>query len=109
MSFLIPMRRSAEHYDLIVIYDDKAFERMRAHDPAQVNLSMIGEPWTSLKLRQIWETHESAEDTKKVIDMIRAGGQTQAVLKFLFRGFEYRPDLGDDDGPYIEMAQRKPS
>lgn len=107
MSYMIP-RRQGEHFDVIVICDDMVLERMRRQDPAQLHVPAMGEPWASLKLRDVFLTYETPEDTAKVIALFRDGKHREA-MKFLFRGFEFRPDLGDDDAPYFNLTTRKPS
>lgn len=96
---LIPFTVSTLEYNVMVILEPEHTERMQKADPAQIGLEQLGQPWLSFNLKKIIITSPGAEDLKKVEELIARREVTEA-LKFLSRGFEYRPDQGDTGDAY---------
>ncbi|HWE51360.1 MAG TPA: hypothetical protein VG273_16330 [Bryobacteraceae bacterium] len=98
--FTVP--NSAEHYSIFVVLDDKNIERILAFDPAQIPFPLKG--WESKKLTRIFIGFADPRALDKATDLLKSGRLDEA-LHFLSRSFEFRPDLGDHDGPPVSIKQ----
>lgn len=96
---IIPLTISIHEFDLWVILEAENIERMRAYDPAEVILDKLPEPWNSMRVRNIQLCYATPLDMAEVTKRLQAG-EIQHALKFLSRGFRFRPDAGDHDAPY---------
>jgi hypothetical protein len=96
---LIPFEVGGGEFSVFVVLEGENLERMKANDPAQINVWKMGEPFARLKLRDVMITSPSADDVAKALVLIR-GGQPRKAMEFLSRGFKYQPDRGDSDLPY---------
>jgi hypothetical protein len=99
MLHCVPVQVSQHEYDLVVIADDTTIERMRQHDPAIFQMSKMPPPWPHMRLRSVYFCFEDTpgiETLKKLLDM----GELDQARQFLLRGFQERPDLGDNDDAY---------
>jgi len=104
----IPIRRKgAKEYDLFIVLEDENLARMKEYDPAEIEPSNMGAPWNGLRLRRILLCYANPEDAKLLPGLIR-DGRGKEVMDILTRGWRFRPELGDHDGPYINMGA-KPS
>lgn len=95
----IPFEIGGGEFSVFVVLEAENLDRMKANDPAQINVWKMGEPYTRLKLRDVIIASPSADDAAKALAMIRSG-QPRKALEFMSRGFAYRPDKGDSDLPY---------
>lgn len=108
--YVLPFQTTPEEYSIFVLLDDEGIERIKAYDPAQVDVAktLAGMPVRpGQRLMHIIIGYANQEDMKHVLELFQQGLRAEA-LKFLSRGFEFRPDLGDHDGPYVTLL-RKPS
>lgn len=86
-------------FNVFVILEDTNMERLKKFDPAQLGIEKMGPPWTSLKLNTVLIGYCPAEEMPHV-DALFQQRKAQEALQFLSRGFEFRQDLGDNDGQY---------
>lgn len=99
--------KSEEWYDVILVMTDETLERIKDHDPAQLDTRKILEHYKGREFRQLLICYESETDMVEVFRLFKEGNFFEAV-KFLHRGFKVLP--GDHDGPYHEMLHGpKPS
>lgn len=96
---LIPVTISTLEFDLWVILEHENMERLRAYDPGEIIVDKFPEPWRSMRVRNIQLCYATPLDMAEVTMRLKAG-EIQTALKFLSRGFKYRPDAGDHDDPY---------
>lgn len=83
-----------EHDAIIVVLDPANIERMKMADPAEVVLQQIGKQLVNPTIMICLE-RPSKEWTR-----ILQSGDLKAIIKFLQRGWKFRPDKGDHDrGP----------
>jgi hypothetical protein len=75
---------------------------MRQYDPAEVNIPKLGGYWWRLKLRDVVLAYATAADWEHAKQLFDAG-EGQAAMRYLSRGFRYRPDQGDHDDPYKSL------
>jgi hypothetical protein len=96
---VIPFQLNAEEFSVFVVLEDENLERMKANDPAQVNVWKMGEPYARLTLRDVIIASPTAADVATALQMARSGSPA-AAMEYLSRGFKFRPDKGDSDLPY---------
>jgi hypothetical protein len=87
-------------YSITVVLENDNIDRMWKYDPASVVLASLGRPWSELKLKDLVITYATEEEKGRVLEMC-ASGQVIDALRLLSRGFQFRPDQGDYDGPYV--------
>lgn len=95
----IPFELGGGEFSVFVVLEAENLDRMKANDPAQINVWKMGEPYTRLHLRDVIIASPTAEDVAKALQMARAG-QTRKAFEFLSRGFVFKPGEGDSDLPY---------
>jgi hypothetical protein len=103
---MIPFEVGNGQFSVFVILETENLERMKANDPAQLNMWKFPTPYSGLKLRDVIVSTPTVEDTSKALGMIRRGDPA-AALEYLSRGFKFKPKEGDNDLPY--RAEGKPS
>jgi hypothetical protein len=99
--FIIPLGIEPGIYSIFVVLDDDNLERIKKYDPAEIVTKSLGPPWTGRKLKDIVITYATAAEQAQVIAMCREG-RIREALRLLTRGWQYRPDRGDYDGPYLD-------
>jgi hypothetical protein len=96
---LVPFRVSDTQYSIFVVLSEENIRRIKTYDPAEVSIPKLPAEWQALRLREVligWATPREIAD-------LQACNDTEAVaaqLKKLTRGFAFRPQLGDANGPY---------
>lgn len=92
---LLPIETEGHKEDaVIIVLDPSQIERLNMADPAEVVLRQTGKHLVNPTI-QICLERPSKEWTR-----ILQSGDLKAILKFLGRGFKFRPDKGDHDrGP----------
>lgn len=108
--FCLPIQTSPTEWALYVFLQDENLERMHEYDPAVVTMAHLGDAFKKLELREVVVGWASAQDFDRVMELCQAGRPKDA-LRHLTRGFRYRPDQGDHDGPYLSVkpTEGKPS
>lgn len=92
---MIPVQ-SADHKSdmLLIVLDDANLARMAESDPAEVILRQSGK---TLVNPSILVCHQNG--TPEFARLLQTR-DLEAIIKYLQRGFAFRPDKGDhDDGP----------
>lgn len=105
---VLPFQLNAREYSVLIAFDDEGIERIRLYDPGELHLSMLGPPWIHLKLRDVIVTYCNADDLVRANEMCAAGDQ-KGAYRWLTRGFVFRPDQGDHDGPPVSLRSDKRS
>jgi hypothetical protein len=77
---------------LVLVLDEVAVERMRRGDPVQLSCKDVGlENGPNITI--------GFGDSPEFMAMVQRN-DIRAAIDYIYRGFEFRPDLGDhDDGP----------
>lgn len=98
----IPFKVSDLHYSIMVVFQDENLERIRAYDPAEISVPQIEQEMTlshNLRLKDVIVTYANPADMEHLEELWRQDKGHEA-LRFLCRGWKYRPDAGDHDrGP----------
>lgn len=100
--YVIPFQVSETTYSIMVVLLDENIERIKQRDPAEVTMKSLGSLWESLKLKDIIITYTTEAEMAQMMQLC-ATGRTPEALRRLTRGFVFRPDKGDHDGPYLSM------
>jgi hypothetical protein len=104
----ITMKRlTADITDLFLLLDTFQMERMMMHDPTQFDWQSLPGNHANSRLGHIvvaWLTTDELKQIQDLADNNRPGWQREALL-LVFRGFRFRPELGDHDGPPTELGK----
>lgn len=89
---------------LLIVLDPANLERMKAADPAEVQMAQLRKAGHLLLQPIIHICYE--ENTPEWRKLVQSG-DIKAILRFLGRGWKFRPEAGDHDrGPEsIHQAQ----
>jgi hypothetical protein len=63
-------------------------------------LRSLGGGWAGSTLKDVIIAYATAAEQQRVLELCSAG-QVKDALRLISRGFRYRPDRGDYDGPYL--------
>lgn len=101
---VIPFRHNADEYSIFCALDSEGVARIKAYDPAQLEISKLGDPWQGLRLRGVLVGYVTTADIEHIRKMLATdANNVEDILKYLSRGFAFRPEAGDHDGPYLSM------
>lgn len=105
--FTIPFQISETEFSIMIVLQDENIERMKEYDPAELSLPLLSGPFLNvLDLRDIIISYATADDYQKVTELCRRR-EPHKALKYLSRGFKFRPDKGDSDLPYESLMPEK--
>ena len=96
--FVLPIKTEGHKRDaLIIVLGPENLERMKQGDPAELQLKQLRQAGKELVDPAILLCYEEPSPT---LNRLIQGGDITAVIKYLQRGWKYRPDAGDHDrGP----------
>lgn len=92
-----------QRYDLCVILQDDNIARMKTYDPAELLTANLPQIYQSRKIRNVIIMYATEEEVPRITAMCRAG-QIKEALKYLSRGWVFRPEAGDNDDPYRHVC-----
>jgi hypothetical protein len=95
----MPVQMDKTYYCIFVLLEDDNLARIREFDPAEVNVTQVGAPWSELKLRDVVIAYLAPFDKEEFMRLCSMKTPREA-LRLVTRGFRFRPELGDhDNGP----------
>jgi len=100
----IPFSDEPGTYYLAILLEDENLDRMKRADPAIFNLPPTPQ-FAHMQLKSVLLGRISPDGKKHLLELI-ASGDGLAILRYVTRGFEYRPDLGDHDGPPLSLRTK---
>lgn len=95
----IPFSINQGRFNVLIVLEQDGIDRIKEHDPAEVNLRAMPEPYRSMTLDEVHITFGTADDIRFIMSQEPGGTGLKEVLKRMTRGWKYRPELGDNDGP----------
>ncbi len=101
---MIPFEVGSGEYSVFVILEAENLTRMKDNDPAQINVWKLPGEYRRLALRDVIISTPAPEDIAEAVLLIRSGKPLDA-LKFLSRGFSYKPKEDDNDLPYQPQGE----
>lgn len=101
----VPLKINEREFDVIICLQLENLDRMREHDPAEIIKSHFGEPWTGLQIRNVMIAYLTEKEAEEFPDRMRK--DARAALRWLTRGFRYRPAQGDIDDDYRSLIHKK--
>jgi hypothetical protein len=101
----VPVAISESEFVVFLVIEDENIERLKEHDPSHLELDKLGLPWSGMKLHHLTFLYATPEEAKAVAST-KSKEQMRDLLRNLSRGFRYRPELGDSDGPYQNIASQ---
>jgi hypothetical protein len=96
--FIIPVQINETDFLALVVLKADNVKRIMQYDPAEVMPSKMGAPWNTLRLTEVHITYATDKEEMAAIARCK-GGDVKGAMKLLTRGFKFRPDQGDHDGP----------
>lgn len=97
---LIPFSDKPGTYKLFVVLENDNIERMKEADPAQITFPLQG--FEDKRLKMMLLVHVSEEEKQHVLRLMQ-DGKPGEILQYLSRGFVFRPEAGDHDGPAVSL------
>jgi hypothetical protein len=93
----IPFQVSETHFSLFITLDDASLSRMKQYDPAEVTFAKVmeGSTMKGLILKDIIIGYATAKDIAHILDLAKTDQPLREGLKYLSRGYAFRPDQGD--------------
>jgi hypothetical protein len=104
---VIPFQVSKTQYSVYVGFDDEGIDRMKAYDPGELTMNKLPPAFRALELKDVIVGYCSEADFTRVQQMMIEDGNPVRALRHLTRGFKFRPDAGDHDGPYLSAKFRE--
>lgn len=101
---VLPVAINDREFDLWIVLTPENLARMCQYDPAELVKANLGEPWTGMQIRNVMLTAVTDEEARELPARSRAN--LEGALRWLSRGFKYRPEAGDHDEPYENVLQR---
>ena len=95
----IPFQINSTDYNVFVALEQDNIDRMKAYDPAQLEPLKLGMPWVGMRLNVVIIGFAMASDVEEA-QRLAATGKGHEIPKLLSRGFQFKPEAGDHDGPY---------
>lgn len=88
-------------YVLFVILAQGNIDRIKAYDPAEIHFDAMPIEFNRLDLKAVHIMYASDDEIKEIMDN---PNDVPKLIKKLARGWQYRPDLGDNDEPYKSLG-----
>ena len=101
----IPFKISQRHYSIFVILEEDNLKRLKDYDPAEIVLSNFPEEWKSLQLKDIIIGYANEKD-KTTVNAFFEQGEPEKALRYLSRGFKFKPEDGDHDNKYESIMPK---
>lgn len=106
--YTIPFRVSFTQFSVVVVLTEGNLTRMRVYDPAEVDIQAIragsGPPYTELELADVIICFGTEADITEMTRLITAG-QWMEALRYITRGYRFRPEVGDGPAPTIHAKK----
>lgn len=91
---IIPIKTDDHKHDMLIVVLDKVnVERMKVADPAEIQLAQLKIPLVLPTIMIAYE--DSSPEFSKVVQ----GGNVRKIIEFLQRGWKFKPESDNDDGP----------
>jgi hypothetical protein len=98
---IIPFSTHPTEYEIFVVLLDENVSRIKAYDPAEVK-AIITPEFKHKKLKTVYIGYCKNEEVRHLLTLAQSGKVVEA-LKYLTRGFEYKPEQGDHNGPPVSL------
>jgi hypothetical protein len=100
---VLPFSDTETTYRLFIVLEDDNLSRMKEYDPAQFNMPVPG--FEEKRLTMVIVGYANAADRQWIMQLIQDEKPREA-LRYLSRGWQFRPDLGDYDGPPLSLRDK---
>lgn len=98
----IPLQVNDGEYIIVIALPQSSIDRIKKRDPAEIPVNQMGEPFDHLRLRDVYITYYDEKDDQ-VIRRKVAEYDIKGALEVLRRGWAYRPELGDNNLPPMNI------
>lgn len=105
---VLPVALGAREYVLIIVMRKENIARIKDHDPAEVIPAKLGGQWAGMAVRAIHIAYATEPEARDLVECVRRG-DLMGALGMLRKGWKFRPDLGDSDGPYTPLVGEWPT
>lgn len=100
---VMPMQVNDTEYIVVLGLPPEGVARILNYDPACFAPAMLGDPWQQLRLKEVQIGHATQEDIATMQALIKQNRPGDAA-RVMVRNWAFRPDLGDHDGPLVDLA-----
>ena len=98
----IPFQESPTEFSVFVCLKDENIDRIKSYDPAEISADKFG-PYSKLRLKTVIVGYVTDDEERQ---LLRADKRDiPQLLKQLSRGFKFKPEHGDMDGPYQRLRE----
>lgn len=101
---VIPFSLNHREYSVFVALDDDGMGRIKQYDPAQVDFSTMPAEFHNKHLSKVIVGYATAADIQYILKLSHEGRMGEG-LEYLSRGFAFKPELGDHDGPPLSLKR----
>lgn len=102
MPLFIPVQINQQTYVAYILLDELSVVRIQKYDPLGVGFP---ENFKNLKLVSVKVGFANQDDQQEILRLTNAG-DIKGMIKYIERGWEFRPDLGDHDGPMTTLEKK---
>lgn len=103
---VVPVQFIPGEYAVYVILGRDNLDRIEEYDPAVVPIKDLPASYHGLRLAEVVITFATEPELQRVMELAHQGKPREA-LKLVTRGFRFRPDLGDYEGPPLNVNSWK--
>ncbi len=103
----LPVIVNERCYDLFIILQDDNIERMKVYDPTEVILANFADRFIDRLVRNIVIMYGNEADIVRFTAMCQTG-DVQGALRYMARGYKWRPQDRDESGGYESLLENPP-
>ena len=101
---LLPIPTETRRLKLLVVLEHDEIDRMKRYDPAQVMWDDLG-LYRNIPVESVTISYLKPEHAKDFYEWARTG-QIKRCVDLIMSGFEFRPDLGDNDHGAVKITEK---
>jgi len=95
---VLPIQVNDREYDVLMVLEDENLERIKAGDPAELNLAKFPDKWSTMRLRKLQVGWLPSAVLKATIIKVQETGDVAHLIDKFFKGWKVEPQ-DDSMGP----------
>ena len=106
MNRLIPFQVGERSFSLFVILVEESIQRIKEYDPAEITLQKMGPPWNRMVIKDVIIAYATPAELIRIDALMKEQRYSvQSILKYLSRGWKFKPEVGDNDEDYQSLLK----